>query len=94
MRITFEWDPQKAAQNLKDHGVSFDEAKTVFADPLSHPAEDREHSFPGQERFITTGRSLSGRTLVVVHVDDEAKHIVRIISARSATRAERGRYEG
>ena len=94
MGITFTWNAEKAAQNLKDHGVSFDEAKTVFADPLSHLAEDREHSFPGEERFITIGQSLSRRTLVVVHVDGEAEDTVRIISARPATRAEQRRYEG
>jgi uncharacterized DUF497 family protein len=60
--IVFEWDPNKAATNVDKHGVSFDEASTIFGDPLSVTIADPEHSAPGDERFVTIGRSPSGRT--------------------------------
>ena len=86
----FEWDIEKADANLKKHGVSFDEATTVFGDPLSLTIQDPLHSNE-ENRFITTGFSEAQRQLVVVHADRSDK--IRIISARSATPGERRRYE-
>ena len=84
----FEWDPAKAVGNADKHGVAFEEACTVFADPLSATQENR---FGGELRFITVGYSATGRLLLVVHTDrDDA---IRIISARPATAAERKRHE-
>jgi len=91
MGIQFEWDGQKAKDNRRKHKVSFDEATTVLADPLSATIRDPLHSGSGEERFVTMGLSARGNLLVVVHLDwDE---IVRIISARRATRSERRKYE-
>ena len=86
----FEWDPAKAAANISKHGVSFDEASTVFADALSATAHDPDHS-RGESRLLTFGMSSVGRVLVVSHTDRGS--IVRIISARPATRYERKVYE-
>lgn len=91
MELRFEWDPKKAAQNLKKHGVPFEEARTVFGDPLSSTIADPSHSAPDEERFATVGHSSRDRTLKVVHVDRGC--VVRIVSARLATRSEREAYE-
>ena len=93
MAPAFAWDPGKAALNVKKHGVSFDEAQTVFGDPLRRTRHDRLHSSPGEARWVTIGRSRDGRILVVVHHDEEDANIIRIISARKATRTEREQYE-
>jgi hypothetical protein len=88
--MRFEWDGRKAAGNLKKHGVSFLEAATVFADPLSLTFSDPDHSID-EERFISIGASDGGQILLVSHADrDEA---IRLISARLATRSERNYYE-
>ena len=90
MSLTFEWDPDKAGENERKHGVSFAEAATVFGDPLSVTVADPDHSV-GEVRFLTIGMSHQQRLLVVAHADrDDA---VRLISARAATRAERKTYE-
>lgn len=90
MSLTFEWDPDKAGENERKHGVSFAEAATVFGDPLSVTVADPDHSV-GEVRFLTIGMSHQPRLLVVAHADrDDA---VRLISARAATRAERKTYE-
>ena len=86
----FEWDPQKAAENFAKHKVSFDEASTVFGDPLAGTIPDPDHSFE-EPRFITVGLSNASLLLVVVHADRE--DVVRLISARRATRQERRSYE-
>jgi hypothetical protein len=86
----FEWDPVKAASNLKKHGVAFEEASTVFDDPFSITIEDDEHS-DKEERFVTIGRSDSGRLVVVCHCDREQR--IRIIGARTAERCEKRQYE-
>jgi len=86
----FEWDPEKAEANLKNHGVSFAEAVTVFGDPLSMNMPDPDHS-EGEHRFIVMGMSDRYRLLVVSYTDRPPR--TRIISARSATRHERKQYE-
>ena len=88
--MQFEWDPKKATANLRKHGISFDEAATVFLDDLSLTGEDPDHSLH-EERYVTFGISSSGRLLVVSHTDRGDR--VRIINARPATRPERKIYE-
>jgi len=88
--MKFSWDPKKAAANLKKHGVSFEEASTVFHDTLSVTGSDPDHS--GEEqRFVTFGNSNQDRFLVVAHTDEG--ETIRIISARLVTRQERSIYE-
>ncbi len=88
--MQFEWDRGKAKKNLTKHKVSFDEAVTVFYDPLSATFNDSDHSVD-EQRLITVGYSSRRRLLVVSHTErDEA---IRIISARSATAHERKRHE-
>ncbi len=88
--MRFEWDRKKADRNLKKHGVSFDEAVTVFYDPLAATVDDPDHSVE-EERLITIGFSARGRLVVVSHTEREG--VVRIISARRATARERKRHE-
>jgi uncharacterized DUF497 family protein len=88
--VNFEWDPAKAADNLAKHGVSFEEAATVFRDALSQTGADPDHSI-GEERFVTFGVSTGGRLLVVAHT--ERGDTIRIISAREAGPGERTIYE-
>ena len=88
MRI--EWDPAKAANNLRKHGVSFEEASSVFYDPLAVTGADPDHS-ETEERLVTFGMSPDGQLLVVSHT--ERGEAIRIISARTATRTERRIYE-
>jgi uncharacterized protein len=88
--MRFEWDPRKAAANLRKHAVSFEEASTVFADDYSLTGADPDHSV-GEERFITFGMSQSGRLLVVSHTEEG--DTIRIFSARRAMRSERKLYE-
>jgi uncharacterized DUF497 family protein len=89
MDFGFEWDPNKAATNERKHGVTFDEASTVFGDPLARTRPDVLHSV-GEERWVTLGLSEHGRLLVVVHTDQG--DVIRIISARPATGNERRTY--
>jgi uncharacterized DUF497 family protein len=88
--MDFEWDLQKGAENLKKHRVSFEEATTVFGDPLAITFNDPDHSF-GERRSLTFGSSSGGRLLVVSHT--RRKIGTRLISARLATRHERKIYE-
>ena len=88
--MQFEWDPAKAAENLERHGVSFEEAATIFRDTLSVTGPDPDHSV-GEERFVTFGVSTSERLLIVGHT--ERGDIIRIITARLATSGERKIYE-
>ena len=88
--MKFKWDPDKAAANLRKHGVSFEEAVTAFKDDLCATARDLEHSV-AEHRFITFGLSVHERLLTVSHT--ERGSTVRIISARLITRAERKIYE-
>jgi uncharacterized protein len=90
VQIEFQWDREKARANLYKHGVSFEEAATIFADSFSLTIHDLAHS-NGACRYVTIGLSLQGRTLVVVHT--ERGHKIRIISARKATARERKFHE-
>ena len=88
--MQFEWDPRKAAANVARHGVVFAEALTVFGDPLEATIPDPDHS-TGERRFLSTGRSVAGRLLVVAYTERQRR--VRLISARPATARERKAYE-
>jgi uncharacterized DUF497 family protein len=88
--VNFEWDPSKARQNRRKHRVSFQEAASVFGDPLAITYPDPDHSMM-EQRFITVGMSSDRRVLIVAHADREAN--IRIISARKATLQERKHYE-
>jgi len=88
--MRFEWDENKAATNLAKHGVSFEEAATVFGDLLSDTFDDPDHSAE-ERRFVIIGMSERSRMLIVAHTDDG--DIVRLISAREPTRGEREFYE-
>ena len=90
MKPIFEWDESKAKENLSKHKVSFDEAETVFDDPLSITISDVDHS-KAERRFAVIGASDSGRVLVVSYT--ERGGTTRLISARRATRGERSEYE-
>jgi uncharacterized DUF497 family protein len=89
--MRFEWDGDKAEANVKKHRVSFDEAVTVFYDPLAATFEDPDHS-DDESRLVTVGYSARDRLLVVCHVERGAA--TRLISARRATARERKRHEG
>lgn len=88
--MEFEWDPNKAASNLRKHGVTFGEAATVLGDPLSITVLDPDHSLE-EDRYITVGLSYRLRLLIVAHVERDAR--TRIISARELTRKEKKAFE-
>jgi uncharacterized protein len=88
--VEFEWDPDKAAGNLAKHGVSFQEAASVFGDPLAITYYDPDHS-DHEDRYLTFGHSAGGRLLVISHTDRGEG--TRIISVRPMTRRERQKYE-
>jgi uncharacterized DUF497 family protein len=88
--MEFEWDEAKAAANEQKHGIDFTEAMTAFADPLSLTGYDPDHS-DDEDRYLTMGYSAEGRLLLVSHTD--RGEVVRIISAREASRGERKDYE-
>jgi uncharacterized protein len=90
MGYIFEWDRKKAELNLRKHGVGFDEASTVFGDPLALLMPDPDHSV-GEMRYILLGMSISQRLLVVAFAERPPR--TRLISARRATRQERRKYE-
>ena len=89
-RMKFEWNLEKARQNLEKHSVSFEEAATVFNDSLSVTFPDPQHSL-GENRYVMIGVSKFGKLLVVAHTDRNDN--VRLISARKATRQEKRFYE-
>lgn len=89
--LRFEWDPGKAAINLRKHGVAFEEAQTAFLDDNALIVDDPEHS-ADESRLVLLGLSASLRMLVVVHVYRTDQGTIRLISARRATRAERATY--
>ena len=88
--MEFEWDDAKAARNLRTHGVDFEEARTVFVDPLALVRVDEGHSNE-EERFLLVGRSAAHRLLVTVFSERQTR--IRIISSRRATRREVKEYE-
>ena len=90
--IEFEWDPKKARANLKKHGVSFEEARSVFYDDEALFRDDDEHS-QAEDRFVLLGLSSILRILVVVHCFRGEDDVIRIISARKATPSEAGQYD-
>ena len=88
--MKFDWDPVETADNLGNHQVSFEEAKTVFGDPLATTIADPDHSID-EERFLTTGLSIQQRLLIVWHTEED--DMIRIIGAREVTPYERRIYE-
>ena len=90
MKLQFEWDENKAAENFVKHGARFEDAMTVFGDPLTLTVEDAAHS-SDEIRWVTVGQTASGELLVVFYV--ERGDTIRIISARSPTARERKAYE-
>jgi uncharacterized protein len=91
--MRFEWDLSKASANLKKHQVAFDEAKTVFYDDFAIQFFDEAHS-SAEERFILLGMSSNARLLIVCHCERGDGDVIRIISARKATRSEALYYAG
>ncbi len=89
--ISFVWDKSKATLNKRKHKISFDEAKTVFADQNARLIFDSEHS-KGEDRFVLLGLSSSTRILTVIHCYHEEEEVIRIISARKATKNEQKQY--
>lgn len=90
MSLKFEWHPEKEKQNQRKHNISFTEASTIFADPLSVTVSDPDHS-EEEDRYITIGFSISNRLMMVSHTDRDNR--IRIISARELTALERKEYE-
>jgi len=91
--IKFEWNAAKAAANIKKHGVSFDEAQSIFYDEFAVQFFDEEHSAE-EERFLMLGMSVNVRLLLVCHCERETGSVIRIISARKATKREQAFYGG
>ena len=90
--LRFEWDPRKDAENQRKHRVSFEEAESVFSDEHALLIDDPEHSTT-EARFVLLGLSIRFRVLLVVHSYREQDAVIRIISARRATRRERAPYD-
>jgi uncharacterized DUF497 family protein len=93
MAIQFEWDPAKAKSNFEKHRVSFEEAKSVFYDELADQFFDEDNSFE-EDRFLLLGRSTLSRILMICHCYRNADNVIRIISARKATKTESKFYRG
>ena len=91
--IKFEWDARKDSANQRKHGISFEEAQSVFFDENAVQFYDEHHS-EQEDRFIMLGLSIRSRILVVCHCERESGNVIRIISARKATRSERQYYGG
>lgn len=95
MRLLFEWNANKARENFRKHNITFEEAKTVFNDPMMATYPDKEHS-QTEERFISIGMSVKDKILLVVHTEQKETEeflLIRIISSRRATKLERKAYE-
>ncbi|MFZ2361752.1 MAG: BrnT family toxin [Anaerolineae bacterium] len=90
--IRFVWDSAKDARNQRDHGVSFEEARSVFFDENARFENDPDHSID-EDRFLLLGMSYAFRVLLVVHCFREEDQVIRLISARKATKTERRQYE-
>lgn len=91
--IKFEWDTIKAASNQKKHGISFEEARSVFYDEFAVQFYDEEHS-GAEDRFLMLGLSSESRILLICHCERDSGCTIRIISARKATKTERLHYKG
>jgi uncharacterized protein len=91
--IEFEWDSAKATSNLRKHGVSFDEAQSIFYDEFAVQFFDDEHS-GSEDRFLLLGMSTGARLLLVCHCERKGGNVIRIISARKATKHESTFYGG
>jgi len=91
--LKFEWDTHKSAANLRKHRISFDDAKSVFYDEFAVQFFDDEHSAK-EERFLMLGMSSAAKLLIVCHCEREDGEVIRIISARKATRREGAFYQG
>lgn len=91
--IKFEWDPPKAVANLKKHQVSFEEAKSVFYDEFAVQFFDEENASE-EDRFLMLGMSSGAKLLIVCHCEREQGEVIRIISARKATKRESAFYQG
>ena len=91
--IEFDWDSQKAKRNLKNHGVSFEEAKSVFFDDFARQFFDEQHS-GDEDRFLMLGMSAKSRILLICHCELDPTNVIRLISARKATANEKKLYEG
>lgn len=92
MKLRFEWDKDKAQANTKKHKVDFEEASTVFDDPMAVIFDDREHSTPDEQREIIVGTSKK-RRLLLTSFTERYNNVIRIISSRMATKNERTDYE-
>ncbi|MEJ1355570.1 MAG: BrnT family toxin [Candidatus Sedimenticola sp. (ex Thyasira tokunagai)] len=92
--IEFAWDSAKAASNEKKHGISFEEAKSVFYDEFEIQFYDFDSSVPEEDRFLMLGLSSEARVLIVCHCERDSGNTIRIIDARKATKNERKFYEG
>jgi len=92
--IKFEWDSKKATSNQKKHGISFEEAKSVFYDEFAVQFYDYSSSDIEEDRFIMLGLSCESRVFIVCHCERDSGNTIRIISARKATKKERKYYEG
>jgi uncharacterized DUF497 family protein len=91
--LRIEWDDTKARANLRKHGISFNEAETAFSDDYGLILPDPDHSSMDDERLILLGMSAALRVLVVVHCERSGGDIIRLISARRATKSERAQYD-
>ncbi len=91
--LKFEWDPPKSSTNLRKHQVSFEEAKSVFYDEFAVQFFDEEQSFD-EDRFLLLGMSSAANLLIVCHCEREHGEVIRIISARKATKRESAFYQG
>ncbi|MCF6219296.1 MAG: BrnT family toxin [Gammaproteobacteria bacterium] len=91
--IEFEWNSRKAISNQKKHGVSFDEAKSVFYDEFAVQFYDSEN-YELEDRFLILGLSNESRILLICHCEQDSGNVIRIISARKATKNERKLYKG
>jgi len=92
--IKFEWDEAKALKNIEKHGISFEEASSVFYDDFAVQFYDVEHSELEEDRFLILGISNSSRLLMVCHCEKKSGEVLRIISARKATKNEQKFYKG
>ena len=93
LELRFEWDAEKADENTRKYSVSFEEAQSIFSDQSATIIDDPDHS-GDEDRFLLLGLSVKLRTVVVAHCYREGDEVIRIISARKATRSERDFYNG